>query len=227
MQISACFITKNEEKNIEKAICSLQGMYDELIVTDTGSEDRTVEIAEKYGARVYNFKWQNDFSLARNFTIDKAGGDWIIFLDADEYFIGKYDIRDYLEKIEKLHPKTEALLLPLPLAVSPACLRRLRCFCPCRMPSAWHASGGPLSLPPKKAAKETAKGDLFRGGPLWDPSPTAKGGPAAAVPPIGSPFRGRGPYGGRRTKDGGRRTGDGGRGTGDTDCHVAASGSSQ
>ena len=113
MQISACFITKNEEKNIEKAICSLQGMYDELIVTDTGSEDRTVEIAEKYGARVYNFKWQNDFSLARNFTIDKAGGDWIIFLDADEYFIGKYDIRDYLEKIEKLHPKTEALLLPL------------------------------------------------------------------------------------------------------------------
>ena len=93
------------------------------------------------------------------------------------------------------------------------CRRQPRRFCPCRLPPARHASGGPLSLPPKKAAKETAKGDLFRGGPLWDPSPTAKGGPAAAVPPFGSPLRGRGPYGGRRTRDEGRRTGV-------TDYHV-------
>ena len=63
------------------------------------------------------------------------------------------------------------------------------------------ASGGPLSLPPKKEAKETARGDLFRGGPLWTPSPTTKG----AAAPIGFP----GVYGGRRTGDW----------TGDTDCH--------
>ena len=63
------------------------------------------------------------------------------------------------------------------------------------------ASGGPLSLPPKKAAKETAKGDLFRGGPLWDPSPTTKGAPPPSIP-----------NGGRGTGERGRENGDGGYG---------------
>ncbi len=65
------------------------------------------------------------------------------------------------------------------------------------------ASGGPLSLPPKKAAKETAKGDLFRGGPLWDPSPTTKGAPPPSNP-NGRPGTGTGDRGrGRETGDGG------------------------
>lgn len=112
MYISACFITKNEEKNIEKSIKSLQGMYDELIVTDTGSTDATVNIANKLGAKVYSFDWQNDFSLARNFTIDKACGDWLIFLDADNYYVGDVDIRGYLQEIDQKYPDTDALLLP-------------------------------------------------------------------------------------------------------------------
>ena len=113
MQISACFITKNEEKNIGRAIQSLQGMYDELVVVDTGSTDNTVAIAEKYGAKVYYFAWQNDFSLARNYAIDKAHGDWLIFLDADEYYDGNISLREYLCCLEEQYPMREAVMISL------------------------------------------------------------------------------------------------------------------
>lgn len=86
MKISACMIVKNEEKNIEKCINSYKEIVDEIIVVDTGSEDNTVEIAKDLGASVYFFKWINDFAAAKNYALDKAKGDWIIFLDADEYF---------------------------------------------------------------------------------------------------------------------------------------------
>ncbi len=112
MKISACYIVKNEEENLAKSIESLQGCYDELIVTDTGSEDRTVEIAKEYGAVVYNFVWQDDFSVARNFTLDKAKGDWIIFLDADNYYIGQENIREFLSQIDTEHKDIDALFLP-------------------------------------------------------------------------------------------------------------------
>lgn len=86
MKISACMIAKNEEKNIEKCINSYKEIVDEIIVVDTGSKDRTVELAEILGAKVYFFEWINDFAAAKNYALDKAKGDWIIFLDADEYF---------------------------------------------------------------------------------------------------------------------------------------------
>lgn len=111
MRISACYIVKNEEKNIGKSIASLQGMYDELIVVDTGSTDNTVNEAEKYGAQIYHFQWQNDFSKARNFALSKVTGDWIIFLDADNYYVGDVDIREYLANIEK-NSDIDGLLLP-------------------------------------------------------------------------------------------------------------------
>ncbi|QGG48903.1 tetratricopeptide repeat-containing glycosyltransferase family 2 protein [Heliorestis convoluta] len=86
MKISACMITKNEEKNIERSIQSYKNIVNEIIVVDTGSTDKTVEIAEELGAKVYYFEWVNDFSKAKNYAISKAKGNWIIFLDADEYF---------------------------------------------------------------------------------------------------------------------------------------------
>jgi len=61
-------------------------VVDEQIVVDTGSKDRTVEIAEKLGAKVFRFDWIGDFSAAKNFALDKAKGEWVIFLDCDEYF---------------------------------------------------------------------------------------------------------------------------------------------
>jgi len=86
MYISQCLIAKDEEENIEYCLSHLKSVVDEQIVVDTGSTDRTVEIAERLGAKVFHFEWINDFSAARNFALDQAKGDWIIFLDCDEYF---------------------------------------------------------------------------------------------------------------------------------------------
>lgn len=87
MRISGCIIAKNEEKDIEKSINSLKKVCDEIILVDTGSVDNTTKIAEKNGAKVYFFQWIDDFAAAKNYAIDKAKGDWILFLDADEYLV--------------------------------------------------------------------------------------------------------------------------------------------
>ncbi|WP_079478174.1 sulfotransferase [Halobacillus salinus] len=95
MKISACIITKDEAKNIETCIKSMQSVVIEVILVDTGSTDNTVEIAKNLGAQVYDLEWDDDFASARNYAISKAKGDWIIFLDADEYLAES----DYIEKI--------------------------------------------------------------------------------------------------------------------------------
>ena len=86
VQLSQCMIVKNEEKNIERALGWAKRVAYEQIVVDTGSTDRTVEIARKMGAKVHHFEWINDFSAAKNYAIEQATGNWIAFLDADEYF---------------------------------------------------------------------------------------------------------------------------------------------
>lgn len=112
MKISACYIVKNEEKNLEKSLASLGDNIDELIVVDTGSTDNTKEIAKAHGADIYDFPWQDDFSVARNFALDRSKGDWVIFLDADENFVNSMGLRDYVEKADTFSG-CEALLLPL------------------------------------------------------------------------------------------------------------------
>lgn len=87
--ISLCMIVKDEEKFLEQCINSVRKYVDEIIVVDTGSKDRTIQIAESLGAKVYNFAWVNDFSEARNFSISKAASDWILVLDADEFLVEK------------------------------------------------------------------------------------------------------------------------------------------
>lgn len=82
--ISLCMIVKNEEKNLPGCLASLKPVVDELIVVDTGSTDRTVDIASAFGARVCNFTWNGNFSDARNYAIDKATGRWILVMDSDE-----------------------------------------------------------------------------------------------------------------------------------------------
>ena len=86
MRISACVITKNEAENLPRWLKSAQGFADEMIVVDTGSSDETAVIAAKAGAKVYSFQWRDDFSAAKNFALDRATGDWVVFTDADEYF---------------------------------------------------------------------------------------------------------------------------------------------
>ena len=86
MRLSACYIVKNEERVLRQSMESLQDAVDEFVVIDTGSEDRTVAIAKEFGANIYFLPWEEDFSKPRNFAIEKATGDWIVFLDADEFF---------------------------------------------------------------------------------------------------------------------------------------------
>lgn len=89
LKISACYIVKNEAENLAKSIKSLKNQVNEIVVVDTGSTDNTIAVARKLGANVYSFPWQDDFSKARNFALSKAKGDWLILLDADEYFTAK------------------------------------------------------------------------------------------------------------------------------------------
>lgn len=84
-RISQCMIVKNEEQNIERALSWGKDIMWEQIVVDTGSTDRTVELARKLGAKVLFFQWIDDFAAAKNFAVSQAKGDWIAFLDADEY----------------------------------------------------------------------------------------------------------------------------------------------
>lgn len=82
--ISLCMIAKDEEDFIKKTIEAAKPLVDEIIVVDTGSKDRTKEIAQKLGAKVFDFKWNNDFSEAHNLAVEKAEMDWVLVLDADE-----------------------------------------------------------------------------------------------------------------------------------------------
>lgn len=83
-RLSVCLITKNEELFLPRCLKSVQGLAAQVVVVDTGSTDRTVEIAQAYGAEVHRFDWCDDFSAARNAGLEHATGDWILVLDADE-----------------------------------------------------------------------------------------------------------------------------------------------
>lgn len=83
-RLSVCLIVRNEKHNLPRVLKSVADIADEVIVTDTGSTDSTPEIALQFGALVHKFPWRDDFSAARNFTLDQAKGPWVLWLDADE-----------------------------------------------------------------------------------------------------------------------------------------------
>ena len=82
--LSLSLIVKNEEENLERCLSSVRGVADEIVLVDTGSTDRTAEIAQAHGARIFHHPWQNDFAQARNAGLEQAQGDWILIMDADE-----------------------------------------------------------------------------------------------------------------------------------------------
>ncbi len=90
VRLTITMIVKNEEKKLERCLSSLKPLMNavpsELIITDTGSTDHTVEIAKKYTDHILHFKWCNDFAAARNVGISAARGEWLLILDADEWF---------------------------------------------------------------------------------------------------------------------------------------------
>ena len=102
MPLSVCIITKDEEQNIARCLECLAPYGFELIVADTGSSDRTKEIALRYTDKVYEFPWRDDFAAAKNFAVSKASGDAVMVVDADEFLepVGE-------EALRKLHRMTE------------------------------------------------------------------------------------------------------------------------
>ncbi|MCK7508774.1 MAG: glycosyltransferase family 2 protein [Desulfobacterales bacterium] len=101
--LSLCMIVKDEEPHLAKCLMSVKPIVDEMIVVDTGSSDRTKSIAAALGARVFDHPWTNDFSEARNHSLSKASGDWILVLDADEVDLADGP-RQLLRKITKKRP---------------------------------------------------------------------------------------------------------------------------
>ena len=82
--LSVCMIVKNEEEFLAGCLDSVKAIADEIVIVDTGSEDKTIEIAESYGARVYHHPWEGDLSKARNQSLEYAIYDWIMIIDGDE-----------------------------------------------------------------------------------------------------------------------------------------------
>ena len=97
-RLSLCMIVKDEEDSIGDCLSSVANVVDEMIIVDTGSSDRTVEICQSFGAKVFNFSWNGSFSDARNYGLEEATGDWILWLDADEVVDSSdiYKLRDIL-----------------------------------------------------------------------------------------------------------------------------------
>jgi len=101
--ISVCIIGKNEEKNIERCLAPLAKLGLEIIYVDTGSTDRTRELAAQYTDRLYDFEWISDFSAARNFSISKASHNYVLAIDCDE-FLTQIDPKALAQAIDK-HPR--------------------------------------------------------------------------------------------------------------------------
>lgn len=94
LKLSAAIIAKNEEALLPACLESLKE-FDDIVVVDTGSTDRTVEIAKQYGAKVFFFEWCDDFSAARNFASSCCTGDWIVVSDSDWQLLTPYtEVRD-------------------------------------------------------------------------------------------------------------------------------------
>jgi len=100
--ISAALIVKNEENYLAQCLSSINNIVDEIIIVDTGSEDKTKEIASKFTNKIHDFTWKNDFSSARNFSIKKCKGDWIFVLDADEIILDR-EYNKILESVNNWH----------------------------------------------------------------------------------------------------------------------------
>jgi len=112
--LGACVIARDEEAHIGNCISSLGRVMDEILVVDTGSLDRTREVATSLGARVEEFSWAGDFSQARNFALDMATCDYVLMLDADEYISPEHLLN--LHVLKALLPVESPMAFRLPIA---------------------------------------------------------------------------------------------------------------
>ena len=113
LRISACAIVRDEAHDMPRWLQNTAVYSDERIVVDTGSKDDTKALAEAAGARVYDYMWRDDFAAAKNEALSHAAGDWVAFLDADEYFAEPQAVRPYLAALSVEQPEIEAVMLTI------------------------------------------------------------------------------------------------------------------
>jgi len=112
MKLSACMMVRDEEKMLPNCLDSIKDYVDEIVAVDTGSKDRTVEILESYGAKVYHHPWEDDFALHRNQSIEYATGDWFLIIDPDEELcpVG-LPKEELFKRFDAIDPNHHALLI--------------------------------------------------------------------------------------------------------------------
>src|ERR1700754_1180412 len=98
MTVSVALIVKNEEATLGRCLASLEGAVDEIVVVDTGSEDATKAIAQKYTDKLFDFAWRKDFAAARQFAFDRAEGEWVAWVDADDIILRADKIKPLLAR---------------------------------------------------------------------------------------------------------------------------------
>ncbi|RRJ66778.1 glycosyltransferase [Paenibacillus oralis] len=113
--ISLCMIVRDEEHNLPNCLASVQGIADEIVIVDTGSVDRTKEIAKDAGAAVYDFVWTDNFSAARNYSFSKATQEYILWLDADDLILEE-DRKRFKQLKTTLSPQFNTVTMPYNLA---------------------------------------------------------------------------------------------------------------
>ena len=109
--VSLCMIVKNEEDVLERCLESAAGAVDEIVIVDTGSTDRTREIAARFTGKIFDFPWRNDFSAARNESFSRASMDYCLWLDADDVLL-EADQAAFLALKEALDPSVSVVMAP-------------------------------------------------------------------------------------------------------------------
>lgn len=116
--ISLCMIVKNEEQVLGRCLDSVKALVDEIVIVDTGSTDRTKEIAATYTNQIFHFDWIDDFSAARNYSFSHASGDYILWMDADDW-LQESDLAKFKALKQMLDPDVDSVCMDYYVAFDP------------------------------------------------------------------------------------------------------------
>ncbi len=111
ISVSLCMIVKNEEKVLDRCLKNVRDFADEIVIVDTGSEDKTKKIAGEYTDKIYDFPWTDDFAAARNYALDHGSSDYLMWLDADD-IVPKESVRRLCALKEELPADTDVVMMP-------------------------------------------------------------------------------------------------------------------
>ena len=125
--ISLCMIVRDEEQTLERCLCSAAPIADEIVLVDTGSVDRTVEIAKHYTDRIHFFDWIDDFAAARNFSFAQATGRFCLWLDADDV-LPEASVRELRRLKREMPSDTDVVMMPYHVAFDEEGRPALTCF---------------------------------------------------------------------------------------------------